>query len=234
MQMIEKAKHALRLCEIDLGWAFLNQAMLFSTYLLNNRDGSLNARAQATLNEAETKLRSWRKSTVQDLLGKNGVLKKHFSYNDLFIARKILTERHDNMHRSRVIALFQLKMLTIFAFVLLPCCVFALLITGLLELSNLPLLASIILFGALGGTISSMTTVYKGSSERTIPDKILDSWTNISRPIFGAMAALAVSVFFYAGLINLGELTNYVVLAASFLAGLSERFFLSSVGKSME
>jgi hypothetical protein len=98
-----------------------------------------------------------------------------------------------------------------------------------LELSNFPLLLSIIFLGALGGTISSMMTVYRGSSQRVIPDIVLDSWFTISRPIFGSMTALAVSLFFFAGLIQLGALTVYVLFVSSFLAGFSERFFLSAV-----
>ncbi len=239
-RMVENAKHALRLCEIDLGWAFLNEAILLNTHLLSLKDGSLEATAQTTLNEAETKLSSWRKKAVQDLLGKNGILDSEFgknesAYFELADARKILLERHDNFHRDRGVALFQLKILVIIAFFLTSSCIVSLQFinfAGTLELSSFPLLVSIILLGALGGTISSLMTVYKGSTESTIPDQILDMWFTISRPIFGSMAALALSVFFFAGLIQLGDLTIYVALVASFSAGFSERFFLSAVTRS--
>lgn len=234
-RMIENAKQALRLCEIEIGWAYLNQAKLLSIYLLDPDDGTLESRAQATLNEAEQKLSSWRKDTVQDLLGKNRVLKGSFDQSksaraDLYTARKILTEHNDNTHVKLSTALFQLKILTLIAFVLVPSCIVTLLnFPGQIAINDAFFLLSVVLLGALGGTVSGMISVARGSSAKSIPDQLLNSWLTISKPVFGSMAALVISLFFYAGLIQLGNLTNYSVLAASFVAGFSERFFLGTV-----
>jgi len=62
-----------------------------------------------------------------------------------------------------------------------------------------------------------------------IPDQLLNSWLTISRPLFGAMSALAISVFLLSGLIQFGDLTQNLILAISFVAGFSERFLLRAV-----
>ncbi len=236
-RMLEGAKQALALCEIQIGWAYLNQAQLLGIYLLNSDDGTLKSLAQATLNEAEQKLSSWRKDTVQDLLGKNRLLEKNLDESTcahayLYTARKILTQHHDNTHIKLSTALFQLMTLALIAFVLVPSCIVALLnFPGQTAINDAFFLLSAALLGALGGTVSGMVSVATGSSGKSVPDQLLNSWLTISRPLFGSMAGLAISLFFYAGLIQLGNMTAYSVLPASFLAGLSERYFLGAVTK---
>jgi hypothetical protein len=94
------------------------------------------------------------------------------------------------------------------------------------------------LFGALGGTASGMITIAK-SSKGAIPERLLNSWLTIAKPVFGAVAALAVSVFLLAGLLQSVEgllkpsaaITTYAVFAISFASGFSERILLRAVGE---
>ena len=51
LQMIECAKRALSLCEIELGWRFFYQAELISLYLIEDEKDALKERALATLIE---------------------------------------------------------------------------------------------------------------------------------------------------------------------------------------
>jgi hypothetical protein len=93
------------------------------------------------------------------------------------------------------------------------------------------------LFGALGGTTSGMITIAK-SSKGDVPERLLNSWLSIAKPVFGAVAALAISVFMLAGLLQSIEglfkpsaaVTTYAIFAISFASGFSERIFLRVVG----
>jgi hypothetical protein len=101
-----------------------------------------------------------------------------------------------------------------------------------LAITNLFFLAAVVIFGAIGGTISGLITISRGSTKKKIPDQILSSWSTMSKPIFGAISALGVSVFVFAGLVTIGgvassTLSIYFVIAVSVLAGFSERFLLN-------
>jgi len=231
LQMVECAKQALHLCEIELGWGYFHQAELLSLYLLDDKN-LLRDRAQTTLDEAEEKLSYWRKKTVQSLLGKDGDLKEEFDANDVYTALKILQEHHTNTYIKLSTALFQLKILGPTAVVLIVLSPWILTnLSGLVEISNAFLLLSVILFGAMGGTVSGIITIARRSIMGKIPDQLLSSWLTISKPIFGAMSALAISVFLLSGLIQSGDLTYSSILALSFAAGFSERLLLSAVEK---
>lgn len=230
LQMLWHAKQALKFCEIDLGWRYFHQAQLLTTHLLDTR--KLRNRAQATLNEAEKKLGPWRKKTVQDLLGKDGELKDNFDANDVYDARKILQEHYSNTYIKLSRALLQLAILVPIAALLVASFIWVVgNFSGQIEITNPFLLLSVAIFGALGGTASGMITNVKGSIKGGIPDQLLVSWLTVSRPIFAAMAALAIAAFLLSGLLQLGDLTFNLIIAISFVAGFSERLLLTAVGK---
>ncbi len=96
----------------------------------------------------------------------------------------------------------------------------------------------VVLFGALGGTASAMITIAR-SSKGDVPERLLNSWLTLAKPVFGAVAALAVAVFLLAGLLQSIEgilkptaaITTYAVFAISFASGFSERILLRAVGE---
>ena len=227
-QALRCAEQALHLCEADRGWRYFYLAELLSLYLLDEE--SLRDHAQATLNEAEEELSSWRKKSVQDLLGKDGVLKEKVDANHVYIAREILQDYICFMYTRLHIARFQLTILTPAALVLIGLSIWILTnLSGQIEISNTSLLSSVAIFGATGGTVSGIISTARGTVKGKIPDQLLNSWVTIIRPLFGAMSALAVSVFLLSGLIQFGDLTYNSTLAISFVAGFSERLLLRAV-----
>lgn len=226
--MVKCAKQALYLCEIELGWRYFHRAKLLSLYLLDGE--KLQDCAQATLNEAEEKLSRWRKKSVQDLLGKDGVLKNKFDANDVYVALEILHEYFSNTYIKLSIARFQLKILVPVALALIGSSIWILTnLSGQIEINNASLLFSVVLFGAMGGTVSGIISISRGTVRGKIPDQLLNSWLTIIRPLFGAMSALAISVFLLSGLIQFGDLTHNLILAISFVAGFSERLLLRAI-----
>ena len=89
----------------------------------------------------------------------------------------------------------------------------------------------VMIYGVLGASVSGMVRIYRKSDKKRIPDEILDSHRNLARPMVGAVSALAISMLLNAGLIPIENLGDYHVLVFSFIAGFSERFIETQIGK---
>lgn len=249
-EMYKSAKNniadAKKACNIQSAWKYFFRAVCATAYLLEGDD--LRNVAYVTLLESKEKLEGWRREAVIKMLcDADGNLKKvqtdkvsdktdnnvNLKNHDLYVALDILTEHHNNRYIKIDIAHKQL--------VLLICSSIVLIILGFLalhysppqfEITNSFFLASVVIFGAIGGTISGLITNSRGSTKKKIPDQILSSWSTMSKPIFGAISALAVSVFVFAGLVTMAGVASnsvsiYFVMAVSVLAGFSERFLLN-------
>jgi hypothetical protein len=250
VKMYQNAKNNIALAKkasnIQSAWKYFFRAVCATAYFLEGDD--LRNVACATLLESKEKLEDWRRKAVIKLLcDADGNLKKvptdtgsdkadnntPLKNHDLYLALDILTEHHNNRYIKIDIAHKQL--------VLLICSAIVLIILGFLalhyappkfEITNSFFLAAVIIFGAIGGTISGLITISRGSTKKKIPDQILSSWSTMSKPIFGALSALAISVFIFAGLVTMtgvvsSSVSIYFVMAVSVLAGFSERFLLS-------
>jgi hypothetical protein len=195
-------------------------------------DGRFRNQAQQIRVESLKKLDGWRKDTVTSYLcGKDGKLKdvKSLKPNDVHEASKILNQRHSNMYIKLSRAKDQLVTLAVTVAILVPVCI------GILSLffgQSWVLLTSAVLFGAIGAASSGIISVDSHSTKMGIPDQLLGSWTILSKPIYGAVAGLAISMFLQSGIVQLGTLSNYLIWAFSFIAGFSERLFLGLIEKS--
>jgi hypothetical protein len=54
-------------------------------------------------------------------------------------------------------------------------------------------------------------------------------WLTITRPIIGAISALALSLLLLSGLVQVGELTHSLILAMSFAVGFLERLLIKTI-----
>jgi 8-oxo-dGTP pyrophosphatase MutT (NUDIX family) len=217
------------------------------------KDGRLEAKAQAVLHEADAKLGSWRKETVLDILAdpKEGELKLKcpVTADEVYYASQILHEHHSNVYRRLDIIGRQFRILVIVA--VLAAVGWGLLAPHLVEsvsrvdspetttlevqagtpetpapeipLDNRALLASVALFGIMGASVSGLLSLARATTDTRIPNQLLSSWFTLTRPVIGAIAALAIHVFLLSGLLVFGEPTLRLVLAVSFAAGFSER-----------
>jgi hypothetical protein len=222
-EALEAAKKAINDGETEQAWRLLNQAELFAVYGYNK--DRLMSSAVATLNEADVKLKDWRKKTLQNTLSAD-ICTASVSHDDLFYARGILVEHHNNGHLKSNLFQNQITILGIIAVMCLGACVIFMpyLSTGI-TIQNIYFLLVVLAFGALGGCVSGIFSI--GKEEKKIPDMLLNHWLTIIRPVIGAVNALAIIVFLTSGLLSMGTLTRELLLAAAFLSGISERWVLS-------
>jgi hypothetical protein len=96
--------------------------------------------------------------------------------------------------------------------------------------NSLSFLLSVALFGALGGTFSAILALGTNSSG-DIPEKLVNSWVTIAKPLIGAVSAVAIFIFLLGGIVQQLNITNYVIFAFAFIAGFSERIVLGAITK---
>jgi len=232
LELIACAKKALALGQVELGWRFLVEADLTSLFLIDRLIDRtvLKQRAVSTLVESEEKLEGWRKKTVQTLLGEDGEVKNNVTPEELYASQKILQDHHTNTYIKLRTAQIQLEILAIIAIFSLISLGFVLpRVTDTVDFNDPALLFSIIMLGVTGGCFSGIFSIAREANKGKIPDRLLNSWVTISRPLVGAMAALAISAFLLAGLIQLGNLNRYIIFALSFAVGFSERLLVKAI-----
>jgi hypothetical protein len=100
-------------------------------------------------------------------------------------------------------------------------------------LNNIAFVISICLFGALGGSISGIISFSKISIKQgeELPVLVLSAWLTVIRPLVGAVSALVLFTFVLSGLVDLGAISPYSILAISFAAGFSERLIVGAAKK---
>ena len=102
----------------------------------------------------------------------------------------------------------------------------ALLATGTVSITNpgpdaAGVIYGVVLFGILGGCLSSALSLLKAPADRAIPEVLSYGLTTVFRPMSGAIAALAAYAFLQAGAI--GTESPSAAYAVAFAAGFSER-----------
>jgi hypothetical protein len=88
------------------------------------------------------------------------------------------------------------------------------------------------LFGAVGGSISGLYGLKQAYSAKSdIPERVLNNWITLAKPIVGFAAAVVIAVFIIGGLVQAADLTlsNYVIYAMAFISGFSERLIIGAV-----
>jgi hypothetical protein len=102
--------------------------------------------------------------------------------------------------------------------------------SNVISASNAYFLLAIAIFGALGGTFSAMISL-SNSSTGDVPERLVNSWLTIAKPIVGAIGALAIFVLLLGGIIQALSLTNYLIFAMAFASGFSERIVFGAISK---
>jgi len=207
---------------LDTGWALLHTAQRAA--VLTYVDADVAALVKSLRSECEEKLRGWRRNAASELLGKPGTVPTR---QDVQQAMKTLHENSDNVYHGIDLVREQLRLLAPILFVALLTLAIVLFARwykiGELEPADLLM---IMLVGALGGALSAVRST-AGGRERKIPERLFSSPITLLRPIIGAAAATGVALFLLAGLAKLGDGSKLALLAAAFIAGFSERWFLS-------
>lgn len=229
-ELLDLAEQALKEHNEELGWRYFKAARRMELFGMS--DPALKARANTLLAEAREKLSAWRKKSVEDLLlDKQGELRTDLNAVAMFSATQVLDEHHDNVyHKLREFrnqpAIVALTALTVSCIWI----VLALLMPNAWNSISHPLfLVSVSLYGIIGAAFSGFLSLAGDHTRKRIPEQLANFRIIIARLAIGAVSALVVYVFLVSEIIRIGDLTHGLVLAASFIAGFSERLVVRAV-----
>ncbi len=232
-EMLIRAKRALTVNNFDLGWRYLNTARSLSFLGLDFNKDYRRAKAVVIWTDAKAKLGSWRKDTIKALLLDKDDIKSEVSNYDLFQAHQILSEHYANQYYR--IDAFERHLL------ILSCAAAAAI--GLLillaasgedfsKLTGWKYVLSITLFGIMGAVVSGMLSA-RGGTQARIPEQQISNSMTLAKLAVGAISALAIYVFIISDIFTIGaiklEKIPLVILAASFVAGFTERLVNQAV-----
>ena len=231
--------------ESEIGWQLVKLADRLQ--ILEACDDEVEARAVALRHESADKLSSWRRATVDELLGqvsgppvpsapdrqatddaREGQRRRVLLYE----ATRIRDEAADNSYR-RLALVRRNRTLLVPVMLGILACLLILLATGT-ELDEdgadrgAEFVFAVALLGALGASISAMQSVGQGAGQR-MPEALTSAAMTLTRPAVGAAAAVGAYVIAEAGFPKLDTSSGYVLLALGFAAGFSERFIVGLV-----
>ena len=229
---LSNAKRALKDCDINSGYQSLLNAERDAVPLMP--EGERAARVVSLRHEVKRKLAdSWRgESLTQMLDGKPEAV-------PMEAIREALFHRNthgQNMYRKIELLRMQLVFIGSLLVVLLLVAILIGACGGLAILDqktpdNGGLLAFAIYMGVLGGTLSAAISATRIDSSAKIPDVQRTRLITLARSALGGAAAIPVFLLIQGNLVKLIEatFTPWTVLFFCFLAGFSERWFLSTL-----
>jgi hypothetical protein len=234
--LIEKAKDELNNRRVQDAWALFYAAQLEQYKLLNNDE--IAAQAGIILYQCAPSLDDGAKQNIRRLISKASqdgkwILKDNPSLSDVIEARRIVQNYYNEKYTYLGITLEQLSLLAGIVIVLTVGTIF--MVTRIPDnFANTTVLfwLTIGLFGAIGGSISGLLGLQQAfSSTSDMPQKVLNKWITIAKPIIGFSAAIVIAVFITAGLVKIAdiEIGNYLMYGMAFISGFSERLIIGVV-----
>ena len=221
------AQRSLRDEDPNTGWTLIHRAE--RTIVPADAPEQFQARAVRLREEARTKLTGWRREAALKALGDPGTS----SIAGVQTAMDVLSEHAGNMyHKAALLA----EQITVIGWI------GAIVIAGVLGAAYAgvaplgPLrhgLAWAALLGGLGGVLSAARGLTLGMKKK-IPEQVYSWPITVARPLVAAAAGLGVFVVLTAGIVSVAANTELARLAAAFVAGFSERYFLSLLPSSDE
>lgn len=247
MKLLDQADAALKSGEIDQGWKMFHAARRMEILECENQE-ALEAVAEVICHEAE-KLKGWRRDAVLQLISNriesakienvyHAALLRDEHYNNTEYKNRLL--RH---HIITLAAILLLLLITLVLLILSNPTQFSVESVALEKLEP-NLLAGILLFGFLGGTVSAVFSVPKSTESQKIPELTTTNWLTMLRLVVGAASALVVTIFMlsgFAGDLFSGVLsdslknqlqqppTYFTIYVVAFLSGFTEKLVLRAV-----
>ena len=219
-ESLKQAEDALHGRDLNTGWALIHRAE--RTIVLADSPDGLRARAIRLREEASEKLTGWRQKAALRALPDDATV----TPDDVQMAMDMLSQHAGNMYHKAELFADQIKVIgriTSAMIVIILLASYA----GLQPLTDTARLAWAAVLGALGGTLSASRGLTLGMRKK-IPDQVYSWPVTLTRPLVGAAAGLGAFITLTAGIVSLAATSTEIgPLAAAFLAGFSERYFLS-------
>jgi hypothetical protein len=235
------AEQAMNAGDIDKGWKCFLGAQRMEIFALEPGDG-LRVKA-LVLREEANKLRSWRKTAMEELLGTNANPKEEKDTATIYEATLIRDEHYNNeaykasLKRDYNLSLFAILILIIFS-------IFFMLDEGIIRFdsdanhNSWKMLASVAIFGLLGGVVSAIIKEMDVSKPSKIPEVVTAIRVTLLRIFVGSAFALVVYLFMKSQVIEVFNIeiagyikgaTPFTIYVISFVAGFTERMVLRAV-----
>jgi hypothetical protein len=246
-ELLDRAENELRNYKIDKGWEKLHAARRLHIYGYTKME--LKEKSDTIRVEAE-KLNEWRRKAIYELIGDADHPKKDVNADTLFRVARLRDEYYNNeYYKNRLVEdvflvlLFSMYLWTagiILYFFLID--IETLIVyddgTGR-SISTSLMVPGVLLFGLLGGCISSLFLMFliRDSSKITrIPEIVSHHFATVVRVFIGGGSALVIFIFLESEFstmlfqhINLQPLNPFTYFTISFVAGFTERLLLRAV-----
>lgn len=244
-ELLSNAEKELAKNHIDLAWKHFHVARRMQLYGLNKQqllDIADSVRVEAA------KLNEWRRKAIYSLIGDPENPHDTVSADSLFRAAELRDEHFNNSYyKSTLLREVFSVLLTVMSITILAIVIYFILVDpfALIQSNNagdeyitnhFSMVMGVVLFGILGGSISSLFHVRDSSLDTRIPEIVNNNFMTLMRVFLGAGAALVIYVFLqseFASLllqdIDLQPDSPYTYFALSFVAGFTERLLLKAV-----
>jgi hypothetical protein len=228
VDLLASAQEALR-GEPDLNraWTLLLEADCIALEALT--DEELQAKAAMLREEVRDKLSAWRESGALRVLGDPG------TRASLAGTQEAMRTLNGHFH-NQYFKLDLVESQVLWIGVVLLVCLVAVFVASWRSVRPLDVYTSVLawsmLLGAIGGALSAAQSLTEGSKKRRIPEQLADTPVTLTRPIVGAAAGAMAALLVVAGVASIGAKNDQLApLCAAFVAGFSERYFLSLIPK---
>jgi hypothetical protein len=238
LEHINKAKDELKNHRVQNAWALFYKAELLEYRLFTPEE--VDALAGKTFFEDANLLDEGAKQNVYRLIGltsgnSNWTLKTPVDLEKAIQARSIIQNYYNNKYIYLELTMQQLSILSAIAGVL------TLIITVAISVmpskidiptNNLLFWFTVGLLGGSGGSISGLLGLKDAFAFKSdTPERLLNKWLTIAKPVIGFAVAIIIAIFITAGLVQIANTStsSYLILAMAFISGFSERLIIGAV-----
>jgi hypothetical protein len=234
--LTQAARAQLAKRRVQDAWALFYSAELEEYKLMDANE--INARAGKILYVDTEVLSDGAKQNVRRLIGVdsgNGdwKLKNPPNQDDVIEARRTVQSYYNDKYINLGLSMQQLSILATIALILSVLIISTLTkVPNAISVTEWLFWLTIGLLGAAGGTISGLLGLQAGFALKGgMPERLLNKWITIAKPIVGFAAAIIIAIFIIGGLVQVADITisNYLIYAMAFVSGFSERLIIGAV-----
>ncbi len=207
----------------EVAWAHCKQAYRFLIWAFDKND--IEAHRRALRREAETKLKSWRREAVLDVLGRDVAGSAEIGPAELSLAQFLFDLHYDNAYFKLEAAAVRIRKLPFFLGALIVLLIMGSFLgsvgDGDLFLVNPRKILLVMLVGVVGAALSNTLSVL-GVATR-IPEFVGEFRSWLVRPLIGALSAVGVVLVVQSGILPLKEPTGAALYAWGLAGGFSDQ-----------
>lgn len=239
---VNKSRAEVREARTQNAWALYYDAELVTYQLMDPAE--VDAKAGKLLFEDTAMLSDGAKQNIRRLIGQDSgsggwKLVSPIKLENVIECRRIVQNYYNNKYIYLELTMQQLAILTVIALALSVASIITLTLvpsTGAVPTGNWLFWFTIGLLGGSGGAISGLLGLKDAFALKSdTPERLLNKWMTIAKPIIGFAAAIIIAIFAIAGLVQVADLTVsiYLIFALAFVSGFSERLIIGAVASRL-